>query len=160
MGVKELRKAVLEMTLAQYALLVFTQQLDEARRKDMAMVLEHCNTATAHQLRDFRDGLKKNLRNLSAKYGCKLTVPQLASEYNRLFEGKSTILYIYKWDIDRTYFTNYEKVWPNWQKRPPHMLVGFDFSGEWIGEYFLPEATLSTRTCAFPTTARCQLSQK
>src|SRR6266852_2078894 len=104
MGVKELRKEVLEMTLAQYALLVFTHQLDETKRKDMAMALAQRDTATAHQLRNFRDVLKKNLRYLSAKYGCKLTVPQLASEYNRLFDSRATISFIHKWDIDEVYF--------------------------------------------------------
>jgi hypothetical protein len=147
MGVKELRKEVLEMTLAQYVLLVFTQELSGRSRKDMAMVLAQHETATAHQLRNFRDGLKKNLRHLSVKYGCKLTVPQLAREYKRLFEARATISYIHKWDIDEVYFANYAKVWPGWQKQPPHMLIGLDFNGELNGEYFLPEATLYEDMC-------------
>jgi hypothetical protein len=147
MGVKELRKEVLEMTLAQYALLVFTQRLDQKVRKDMSLALHRRETATAHELRDFRDVLRKNLRHLSSEYGCRLTVRQLASEYNRLCKRRDAILYIHKWDIDEVYFTNYEKAWPGWQKRPPHMLIGLDFTGELTREYYLPEATLYEDMC-------------
>jgi hypothetical protein len=54
---------------------------------------------------------------------------------------------MHKWDIDDIYFAHYERAWPGWEQLPPHMLVGFDFTGELIGEFFLPEATLYEDMC-------------
>ncbi len=147
MGVRELRKEVLQKVMAQYSLLVFTQQLDKTKRADLEGTLNDLETATAHQLRDFRDALNKNLRHLSTLFGCKRSVPQLASEYKRLFDSRKAMAFVHKWDIDEIYFKKYEKVWPDWQKRPPHMLVGLDFAGETVGQFFLPEATLYEDMC-------------
>jgi hypothetical protein len=96
-GGRELRAEIREKIFAQYALLVFTQRLDQAESTDTVMTLAHLETATAHQLRNFRDVLKKDLHDLAAKPGCGqrsqiFTCSLVAQAGYRLWEGEQNNL--------------------------------------------------------------------
>lgn len=150
-SVKELRREVYQKTLAQWILLVFTQQLKKSDADGMAEMLGHIGDTTAHQLRNARDALDENLRRLLETLGCKLRVPALANEYLRFVKSGQKFVYMHKSDIDNIYFTRYEKAWPGWKTLPPHLLIGLDLAAEFIlpgqQEWFLPEAALYEDMC-------------
>jgi len=144
MGVKELQPEVARKVHALYSLLVFTRQMDRAKRNELANLLTAIDAAPAMQLRIWRNKLNHNLTQLTKEVGCKLGVSVLA-EYFPLLSQPTRVLRLHKWKLD-IMFVKFANVWGNWKSVPPHALVEFNPSDVHF-ELYIPEAALYEDMC-------------
>jgi hypothetical protein len=144
MAVKDLRREVLAECDTLEVLLIFTHQV--SMRQGIISIRESINTSTARRLRNLRDDLHRNIKDLVSRSGCKVKPNAL----RKLIEGCPDFGYVPKWIIDN-YFTNLRSFSPNWKSMPAHALIGLDVKGGYskIGEFqfILPEGALYEDMC-------------
>lgn len=151
MSVPELRREVLQQCDVFQAILAFNYQFGEEDREFLAGIRSTVPIANARQLRDFRDGLRKNVADASRFFRLKEKPAKFAEWFKANSHSDLGTLQLSKWIIDSELFGNFGGDPNAWRKFPHHAQIALDFEGSFKAgapEYYLPEAALYEDMCA------------
>jgi hypothetical protein len=150
MSVPELRQEVLSLCDILQGILAFNYRCGSDTLKTLDNIRAEVPSAHARVLRQYRDKLRSNVKEVSRLFGLRRDAKEFTREFKKNSRSDLGIMLLPKVAIDAT-FTNYtDRVWPEWSSLPPHLLVYLDFTARVHQEdlgWVLPEASLYEDMC-------------
>src|SRR5947209_5487970 len=118
MSIKDNKRLVLRLTDELWALLAFNFQLKPEIQDDLTRIRRDAHTATAGELRDFRDHLLSNVRQAKAAFQPRVSISQFTDWFEESSRSGKGILHLPKAEIDAEYFGKFGGDAVQWAKYP------------------------------------------
>ncbi len=133
------------------ALVVFTYQMTDHNRSEIAGARDEIKTTSSKRLHYLLEQIQGRIDDIRKWSGCTVALSTLVQLYKQIQSDTTRVFTMPKWRL-QTDFVQYERCFPGWNSYPAHAMIPISVSGDlregiWHG-VFLPEALVYEDMCA------------